>query len=256
MLEAPRQDQVTRRNSFSRIQNKGFQQEEVEEYKAVFTYFDAGGKGVITAKQLATTLRALKPKPDEKWIQKEISKINDNLKGECDFDHYLETLHTTIRQANKRQHRKTIYTNISDERRNEIKDAFDMFDYDSDGTISLDELQTVMDSCGIYITEDEAFDIIHEFGSEGRDNLNFNEFLMLMSTKETGEVNSEILECFKFFDRDGDGTISADEVKTVMMALGEDITDGDIFDMIKEADNNASGSVCYQDFLKMMTGHF
>ena len=34
-----------------------------------------------------------------------------------------------------------------------MKETFDMFDYDKDGTISLDELQTVMASCGVYVTE-------------------------------------------------------------------------------------------------------
>lgn len=252
MLNTPQV--VMRRNSFTKIENKGFQQEDVEEYKAVFQYFDSAGEGVITSKQLATTLRSLKPVPDEKYIQKEVCKINKNTKGVCDFEQFLECLHTTIRAQTKRQRRKTIYTNISDERRNEMKDAFDMFDYDNDGTISLGELQTVMASCGIYITEDEARDILNEFGAVNGGNLNFDEFLALMSTKESGEVNSEITEAFKFFDKDGDGLITADEVKTVMVALGEDVTDGDIFEMIKEADTNGSGSVCYQDFLKMMTG--
>ena len=236
--------------------NKGFPTEDVDEYKGVFEYFDSAGKGVITAKQLGTTLRSLKPIPDENHVRQQICRVEENLKGVCSFEDFLESIHTTIRAAKKRQHRKTMYTNISEDRKSEIRDAFDMFDYDNDQTISLDELQSVMSSCGIYITEEEARDILKEFDTEHTGgNLSFEDFLKLMSTKETGELNSEIKEAFKFFDKDGDGSITAEEVKTVMAALGEELTDNEILEMIKEADSNGNGCVCYEDFLKMITGN-
>ena len=256
MLESPQQV-VLRRSSASNnntVANKGFNQDDVNEYKQVFNFFDEKRTGKVMPKGLATTLRSLKPMPDEKMVQKEIGRYTRDV----NFEQFLDSMHVVIRAMAKKNRRKTMYTNcISDERRNEMKDAFDTFDYDSDGTISLDELTTVMASCGIYITDDEASEIINEFGhidTERGNNLNFEEFLQLMSTKEGGEVKNEILEAFNFFDKDGSGTISGEEVKTVMVALGEDISDMDIFDMIQEADTNGNGEVCYQDFLKMMTG--
>jgi len=257
MLDAP---VVMRRSSATTVANKGFNDADVAEYKAVFNYFDEKSIGKVTPKQVGTTLRSLKPMPDEKTVQKEIGKIKETFGDSgCDFNQFLDSLHTVIRTTAKKHRRKTIYTNaISDERRAEMKDAFDTFDYDNDGTISLDELTTVMASCGIYINDDEACDIINEFGhidTERGNNLNFEEFVQLMSTKEgSGGVKNEILEAFNFFDKDGDGTISAEELTTVMLAMGEDVTDGDISDMIQEAGGNGSGGVCYQDFLKMMTG--
>ena len=258
MLDAP---VVMRRTSQTTVANRGFNDADVAEYRAVFTYLDEHRTSKVTGAQLATTLRSLKPQPDEKTVAKEVGKIKDG----CDFNQFLDSLHSAIRTTAKKHRRKTMYTNaISEERRAEMKDAFDTFDYDNDGTISLDELTTVMASCGIYINDDEASDILHEFGhtdaaavgeGEGHsETLNFDEFVELMSTKEGGEVKNEILEAFNFFDKDGDGTISAEELTTVMLALGEDVGDGDIKDMIQEASGNGSGGVCYADFLKMMTG--
>ncbi len=235
----------------------------MEEYKAVFEYFDKTNCGHISAKKVATTLRCLNPKPDESVIEKEVGKLAvAGDVGKCDFDGFLECLHKTIRVTSKKKNgaakkKNVVCTTISDERRAEMKESFDTFDHDGDGTISLDELKTVMASCGLYITEEEANDIILEFGhtdAERGNNLNFDEFVQLMSMKEGGDLNSEIREAFNFFDKDGSGTISAEEVKTVMLALGEDISDSDVFDMIKEADSNGNGEVCYQDFFKILTG--
>ena len=257
MLE-PQQQVVMRQTSTSTnntIANKGFNQDDVNEYRAVFNFFDEKNSGKVTSKSLATTLRSLKLAPTERMVQKEVGRYVDGV----NFEQFLDSLHVVIRATAKKNRRQSIYTiQISDERRNEMKDAFDTFDYDHDGTISLDELTTVMASCGIYITEDEANDIIKEYGhidTERGNNLNFEEFLQLMSTKVGGEVKNEILEAFNFFDKDGSGTISADEVKTVMVALGEDLSDMDILDMIREADTKGNGEVCYQDFVKMMTGN-
>lgn len=248
---------VRRKKSTSDIAdpNKGFPPEDVEEYRSVFNYFDTEKKGVITSNQLATTLRSLNPIPDECHIQKQVNRVNDSLNGVVKFEDFLESLHTTIRAQNKRTHRKTMYTNMTEERISEIRDAFDMFDYDNDQTISLEELQSVMNSCGIYITDQEAQDIMDEFDTnESGGNLTFDDFLKLMSTKETGELNSEIKEAFKFFDKDGDGSITFDELKTVMNALGEDLSDNDILEMVREADGTGTGTVNYEDFLTMITG--
>jgi len=241
--------------------NKGFRQEDVEEYKQVFDFFDIQSKGHIEAPNVATTLRSLNPVPDEHLVAKEIAKVGESYGGACNFEQFLEVLHTTIRATKKKtrnQRRRSTQLSISEERRAELKESFDMFDYDNDGTISLDELQTVMASCGIYITEDEANEIIEEFGhedSEQGNNLNFEEFVELMTSKENNtDANKEIQEAFNFFDKDGSGTISAEEVMTVMLALGEDISDTDVFDMIREADTSGNGEVCYQDFYKILTG--
>ena len=45
------------------------------------------------------------------------------------------------------------------------------------------------------------------------------------------------------FDKDGDGKISAEELKHVMMNLGEKLTDEELDEMIKEADIDGDGEV-------------
>lgn len=47
------------------------------------------------------------------------------------------------------------------------------------------------------------------------------------------------------FDRNGDGYISAPELRLVMTNLGEKLTDEEVDDMIREADLDGDGVVSY-----------
>ena len=57
---------------------------------------------------------------------------------------------------------------------------------------------------------------------------------------------------FDLIDRAGKGSISADDLKRVMTAVGEAVTDEDIKNMIAEADLNTDGVVDFPEFAKMM----
>lgn len=57
------------------------------------------------------------------------------------------------------------------------------------------------------------------------------------------ERNSELKKAFKVFDLDGNGYISAAELRHVMANLGEKLSDADIDEMIKAADNDGDGQV-------------
>lgn len=59
-------------------------------------------------------------------------------------------------------------------------------------------------------------------------------------------------EAFAIFDCKGDQFISFDELKEVMSRMGEKMTDDDINNLIKEADEDGDGKVSYQEFCKLM----
>ncbi len=50
----------------------------------------------------------------------------------------------------------------------------------------------------------------------------------------------------KVFDKDGNGFISAAELRHVMTNLGEKLTDEEVDEMIKEADLDGDGMVNYE----------
>lgn len=61
-------------------------------------------------------------------------------------------------------------------------------------------------------------------------------------------------EAFNVFDRDGNGLISAAELRHTMTSLGEQLTDAEVDDMIREADISGDGHINYEEFVAMMMG--
>lgn len=66
------------------------------------------------------------------------------------------------------------------------------------------------------------------------------------------DTEEELIEAFKVFDRDGNGFISAAELRHVMTNLGEKLTDEEVDEMIREADVDGDGQINYEEFVKMM----
>ena len=62
----------------------------------------------------------------------------------------------------------------------------------------------------------------------------------------------EIKEAFKVFDKDGNGFISAAELRHIMTNLGEKLTDEEVDEMIREADVDGDGQINYDEFVDMM----
>ncbi|KIW98198.1 uncharacterized protein Z519_01782 [Cladophialophora bantiana CBS 173.52] len=70
------------------------------------------------------------------------------------------------------------------------------------------------------------------------------EFLKMMSTTvKAQDFAHETRAAFNVFDKDGSGTISADELRQVMKSLGENLTDAEIDEMIREADKDNNGTI-------------
>jgi hypothetical protein len=63
--------------------------------------------------------------------------------------------------------------------------------------------------------------------ADGNGTIDFPEFLTMMARKmKDTDSAEEIKEAFKVFDKDGNGFISAAELRHIMTNLGEKLTDG------------------------------
>lgn len=74
--------------------------------------------------------------------------------------------------------------------------------------------------------------------------------MMARKMKDT-DSEEEIREAFRVFDKDGNGFISAAELRHVMTNLGEKLTDEEVDEMIREADIDGDGQVNYEGNIKI-----
>ena len=70
--------------------------------------------------------------------------------------------------------------------------------------------------------------------------------MMGKTPAERDKEEAEIREAFKVFDKDNNGFISPAELRHVMRNLGEEMTEDEVDEMIKEGDIDGDGQVNYE----------
>ncbi|XP_075581547.1 LOW QUALITY PROTEIN: calmodulin-like [Pelecanus crispus] len=111
-----------------------------------------------------------------------------------------------------------------------------------------------MPSLGQNPAKAELQDMINEVDADGNSTTNFPEFLTAVARKmKDTDSEEEICEASHVFDKDGNGYISAAELRHVMASLGEKVTDDEVDEMMREADIDGDGQVNYEEVVQIMT---
>ena len=66
---------------------------------------------------------------------------------------------------------------------------------------------------------------------------------MMARKMSENDTEKELRAAFDVFDSDHDGVISASELRQVLNSLGEKLTDAEIDDIVKEADQDDDGTI-------------
>ncbi|CAH1794489.1 unnamed protein product [Owenia fusiformis] len=137
----------------------------------------------------------------------------------------------------------------------DLKEAFQLFDKDGDGRISIEEVKTVVSSLQQDIDEDQLQEMFNEVDTDGSGSIELEEFVQMMCSYRGSwqDPELEMKQAFKMFDKDGDGVISATELRSVMASLGESMTREEVEELIKDADIDGDNQVNYEEFVTMMS---
>ena len=144
-------------------------------------------------------------------------------------------------------------TELTEEQRQEIKEAFDLFDTDGSGSIDSKELKVAMRALGFEPRKEEVKRMITEMDKDGSGTIEYPEFEEMMASKMAErDPREEILKAFQLFDDDNTGRISFKNLKRVARELGETMTDEELMEMIEEADRDGDGEISQEEFLRIM----
>jgi len=157
-----------------------------------------------------------------------------------------------FRKAPRRMQRKGA-GELTEEMREEIKEAFDLLDTDSSSKINSKELKVALLVLGFEPVKGEAKSLIKEISQDNSDKIDYPEFEELIATKILDrDPREEILKAFKLFDEENTGKISIKNLTKIARELGETMTDEELNEMIKEVDRDGDNLITQEDFLRYM----
>ena len=135
----------------------------------------------------------------------------------------------------------------------EWKEMFTMIDETGTGTIPISKFGLCMRALKTYPSEAEVEAYIKEADPKNKGIIDFDTFAKFMKKEARKGIDfNACVDAFRVFDREGDGTVSATEMKHVLVSMGEKLTQEEAFDFVNDADLDKDGCFNYKDYLKQI----
>ncbi|XP_036869592.2 dynein regulatory complex protein 8 [Manis javanica] len=139
-----------------------------------------------------------------------------------------------------------------------IKEAFEVFDHESNNTVDMREIGTIIRSLGCYPTEGELHDLIAEIEEEEPTGyIRYEKFLPVMTKilqeRRYRPIPEDILlRAFEVLDQSKCGFLTKEELIKYMTEEGEPFSQEEMEEMLSAAIDPESNSVHYKDYITMM----
>ncbi|KAK4321419.1 hypothetical protein Pmani_007774, partial [Petrolisthes manimaculis] len=255
------------------------------ELKEAFRIYDKGGNGYITTETLKEILRELDNRLTEEELEGIIEEVDEDGSGTLDFDvrikgggvGYSEPLaerspvihnlrSSSIRPSPSTHSPATTTTTttttvmdlLEEEQITALEKAFNSFDTDAKGYITPETVGVILRMMGVKISEKHLQEVIAETDEDGSGQLEFEEFAELAAKflieEDQEALQTELKEAFRIYDREGNGYISVNTLKEILRELDSRLTEDDLDCIIEEIDEDGSGTIDFNEFMKMMNG--
>ena len=91
----------------------------------------------------------------------------------------------------------------------QLREAFDLFDVDKSGAIDYKELKAALKALGMKIDKHELKKMITEVDADGSGSIEFPEFLQMMTAKMGADTKEDVMKVFAAYDTEGSGSITS-----------------------------------------------
>ncbi|CAF1027796.1 unnamed protein product [Didymodactylos carnosus] len=168
------------------------------------------------------------------------------------YDFFFRKLRRSQRTTRKNE--KERHAHLLREQTEALEKAFILVDTNKDGEIMANEMARAVRTFGYNLSESEAYDIIASVDTDSSGTIDFNEFVKMVQTRLPTKHNDEALNlAFDLIDINQDGNIDVNELRQIMVKLGEKMTDDDVDEMIREADMDKNYLINRAEFSRIIT---
>ncbi|KAK9871053.1 hypothetical protein WA026_010010 [Henosepilachna vigintioctopunctata] len=142
-------------------------------------------------------------------------------------------------------------TRITTEQKQDLLEAFNLFDTDGDGKVTSLDLRVAIRALGFEVKPEDIRKLKESTNvCVGIDILSFQNFLELMEAKMLQQDDPEdLIKYFNLIDQNGTGRIHFKKLKRVAEVLGEDVSDEILHEMLAEI---GSEDVRMDDFIRFI----
>ena len=142
---------------------------------------------------------------------------------------------------------------------NDYKAVFAVCDKDHDGKLSAQEMGNIMRTLGKNFSNQELNSIIQEIEIKGKGFIELDKFIELMAHNKIDEntlkiEQNNLINAFKYFDRDQSGFIDYNEFKHILETVSEKLSKEELKSLdelcLNQVDEN--GKFNYKDFLDLI----
>ncbi|KAH3902369.1 related to Cell division control protein 31 [Saccharomycodes ludwigii] len=143
---------------------------------------------------------------------------------------------------------------LLEEQKQEIFEAFTLFDMNNDGYIDYHEMKVAFRALGFDLDKRQLLEILDKYDEDGSRLIKYENFFKVAAEKilERDPIE-EIRRAFKLFDDDNTGKITFHNLKRVAKELGENLTDDELRAMIDEFDLDNDGAINEEEFIALCT---
>ncbi|CAN6203081.1 unnamed protein product [Urochloa humidicola] len=145
---------------------------------------------------------------------------------------------------------RVIAENLSEDEITGLREMFKMLDTDNSGQITLEELKNGLKRVGANLKDSEITTLMEAADIDNSGSIDYGEFLAATLHLNKVEREDNLFAAFSYFDKDGSGYITHDELQKACEEFG--IGDAHLEDIIRDIDQDNDGRIDYNEFVTMM----
>jgi calmodulin len=143
---------------------------------------------------------------------------------------------------------------LTDDQLKQATEIFKRFDKKNQNKISTNDLGPAVRALHLAITPETLKEWADSIDEEATGFISLNGFLEMYGRKLQEDADTrDLKEAFRVLDKNKKGEIDVEDLRWILRSLGDDLTEEDIEDMIRDTDTDGSGTVDFDEFYHLMT---